>query len=65
MAIGNFVLGIVFAALLIVLRRWELDLRRDLALSEKVQKYSRYIYLARHTVIWLTVAQTIAIMRLI
>ena len=62
MIVGNVILGVLFSALLIVLRRWELDLRADSIPSGKVLRYSRYIYIARHTVVWLTVAQTAGVM---
>ena len=65
MMIGNIIMGMLFSALLVVLRRWELDLRDVEALPGKVRKYSRYIYIARHVVVWLTVVQTVVIMLVI
>ena len=65
MIVGNIIMGILFSALLAVLRRWELNLRDVDALHRKVRKYSRYIYIARHVVVWLTVGQTAGIMLLI
>lgn len=62
MLIGNTILGVIFSALLVILRRWELDLRLDLVLSEKYRRYSHRIYIARHIVIWLSIAQTIITM---
>jgi hypothetical protein len=65
MMLGNAILGVIFSGLLMVLRRWEMDLRSEAVLTEKVQKYSQYIYIARHSMVWLTVSQTVAIMWLI
>ncbi len=62
MLIGNAVLGVLFSSLLVVLRRWELDLRSDYFVTEKYHRYSRRIYIARHVVIWLSVTQTVATM---
>ena len=54
---GNVILGVLISTLLIVLRRWELDLRLDVPTTIKIQRYSQYFYRARHVVIWLSVAQ--------
>jgi hypothetical protein len=62
MIIGNAILGVVFSSLLAILRRWELDLRGDVPISEKYRRYSHRIYMARHVVIWLSISQTVAIM---
>jgi hypothetical protein len=62
MILGNAVLGVVYSALLIVLRRWEFDLRTDLPVSDKFLRYSFRIYLARHVIVWLSIGQTVAIM---
>ena len=60
--VGNALLGVLFSTLLAVLRRWEQDLRTEYPTTEKYTNYSRRIYYARHTVIWLSVSQTIAIL---
>lgn len=62
---GNVVIGVLFSVLLVVLRRWELDLRVDLPTVSNVRRYSRHLYRARHTVVWLSVAQIVLIMLLI
>ena len=62
MIIGNAILGVIFSALLVILRRWELDLRVDLVVSEKYKRYSLRIYRARHVVIWLSISQTVTTM---
>lgn len=59
---GNATLGVIFTGLLIILRRWELDLRSDQQFSTRYLRYSRRIYIARHVVIWLSISQTLAIM---
>jgi hypothetical protein len=61
---GNIFMGVLVSVLLVVLRRWELDLRNDLPVAVKVRRYSRYFYWARHFVVWLAVAQVTAILLL-
>lgn len=60
--VANAILGVIFSVLLVVLRRWELDLREGSGSSRKYRVYSRRIFLARHMVIWVAVMQTILIM---
>ena len=60
--VANAILGVIFSILLVVLRRWELDLRQGTGTSRKYRGYSRRIFLARHMVIWVAVMQTILIM---
>ncbi len=55
------VLGIVFSVLLFVLRRWENNLRSESHISALGKRYSRNLYIARHVVIWVAVAQTVAL----
>lgn len=57
---ANITLGVVFSVLLIVLRRWECNLRTDSSLSTLGVRYSRNLYVARHIVIWVAVLQTVA-----
>ncbi len=57
---ANVVLGVVFSILLIVLRRWEQNLRSESQLSALGVRYSRNLYIARHVVIWVAVGQTVA-----
>jgi hypothetical protein len=64
MTIGNIILGGVFSTFLVILRRWEWDLREGAALTDKYRKYSQRIYIARHGVIWLSVTQTVTTMLL-
>ncbi len=59
---ANITIGIVFSVLLIVLRRWELNLRSDSCLSTLGLRYSRNLYIARHIVIWVAVVQTVAML---
>jgi hypothetical protein len=65
MIIGNIILGVVFSLLLLVLRRWEQDLRVDSLTSDKFRQYSLRLHLARHAVVWLTVIQTVVVMLVI
>lgn len=60
--IANALLGVVFSLILTVLRRWELDLRTAVPLSKKYERYSKRMYIAKHAVIWLSIAQTVAIL---
>ncbi len=64
MIVGNIFLGLVFSSLLVLLRRWELDLRGEPPANSNVRRYSRYFYLARHCVIWISVTQIVVIMLL-
>ena len=64
MIVGNIFLGLVFSSLLVLLRRWELDLRGEPPATGNVRRYSRYFYLARHCVIWISVTQIVVIMLL-
>lgn len=61
---GSIALGALISTLLIVLRRWELDLRIDLPTEGKVYRYSRYFYWARHIIVWLSVAHIAIILLL-
>lgn len=60
--VSNALLGVVFTCILAVLRRWELDLREGATLSQKYIRYSRRLYIAKHAVIWISIAQTVAIL---
>ncbi len=64
MIVGNIFLGLLFSFLLVLLRRWELDLRGEASAKSKVRRYSHYFYLARHGVVWISVAQVAIIMLL-
>ena len=57
MIAGNAFLGMLLSFLLILLRRWELELRGEAPASSNVRRYSHYFYLARHCVVWIAVAQ--------
>ncbi len=61
----NVFSGAVFSGLVIVLRRWELDLRSEASPAPKVRRYSRLLHLARLVVIWLAVVQAAALMLVI
>ena len=58
----NGLLGVVFSLLIRVLRGWEQDLRENLPRSQKYARYSRRMYLAKHGVIWVSIAQTVLIL---
>lgn len=61
MIAGNVSLGALISALLVLLRRWELELRGQAPVGGNVRRYSHYFYLARHCVVWISIAQTVAI----
>jgi hypothetical protein len=61
---GNIAMGVLVSVLLVILRRWELDLRIDLPPPEKVRRYARYFYWARHVIVWLSVAQIATVLLL-
>ena len=52
-AIGNLVSASVVSLLLLLLRRWESDLRPETP-SAKVSLYSRRLHIARFVVVWLS-----------
>ena len=56
---GNIGMGLLVSALLVTLRGWELDLRLDFPTPGKVRRYSRYFYVARHIIVWLSVVQIV------
>ena len=58
----NVITGFVVSSLIVVLRKWEADLRADLEPAPKARKYSRYLHRARLVVVWLAVVQAIALM---
>lgn len=61
---GNIVLGILISALLVILRRWELDLRTNQPVEGKIHRYSRNFYWARHIIVWLSITQIAIILLL-
>ena len=63
--LANLILAVGFTAALVLLRRWELDLRSDFASSAKAERYSRYLHLARFAVVWLSMGQAVALMLVI
>jgi hypothetical protein len=64
MIAGNIFLAVLFSCLLILLRRWELELRGEAPAGSNVRRYSNYFYLARHFVVWIAVLQISAIVLL-
>lgn len=61
---GNIGMGLLVSGLLVLLRRWELDLRVDFPTPGKVRRYSRYFYMARHIIVWLSITQIVAVLLL-
>ncbi len=60
--LSNVLLALLLSAVLIVLRRWEADLRADLPPAAKARRYSRYLHWGRLLVIWVSGGQAVAIM---
>jgi hypothetical protein len=52
--LGNAFSATFVTAVLIVLRRWENDLRASRPLSQKVSRYSGRIYVARFFAVWVS-----------
>ena len=52
-ALAYIISGVLFSSILVVLRRWETDLRSDLPPAPKARRYSRYLFWARFAVVWL------------
>jgi len=53
-AIGYFAMAAIVSVLLVILRRWELDLRSQEPLTRKSSLYSRRLQLARLVVVWVS-----------
>ncbi len=51
-ALSNLVTGALLTGLLVMLRRWEFDLRLGAPLAGKIAKYSRRFHFARIGVVW-------------
>lgn len=60
--VSNIILGILSTWFILVLRRWELKLRSKLEQDETAQRISTRLHWARLVVVWIAVAQTIALM---
>ena len=63
--VGNVTAGFVLSGILLLLRRWEFDLRSELAASAKVRRYSRRLHFARIGVVWLATVQAVGLMLVI
>lgn len=57
--LGNLASAFVVTALLVVLRRWEKDLRSDMPLSKKAGLYSGRLQVARFSIVWLSAVTVI------
>lgn len=67
-AVGEIVFGTafngaLFTAVILVLRRWELDLRSEDedSPSEKVRSYSRWLHGARLVVVWMSTIMSVVL----
>lgn len=72
---GNILVCVTISLLLVVLRRWELNLRQAYSLQTDqpeaempegglMSRYSKYFYWARHTVVWISLIQITAVLLL-
>ncbi|MDX1734311.1 MAG: hypothetical protein R3228_08085 [Halioglobus sp.] len=59
---GNVAFCSGISLLLVLLRRWELDLRGGEAGDARVRRYALYFYIARHCVVWLAVVQIVGLL---
>lgn len=60
--VGNILMGVGVSLLLLLLRRWELDLADDLPTNQKILRYSRAFYLSRHVVVWFCIFQNTTVL---
>ena len=60
--VSNLVLGGLLSVLIHVFRRWELELRADLAPADATRRFSGYLHWGRLGVVWIAVAQSAEIM---
>lgn len=56
-----FVNALVFSAVIVLLRRWENDLRSAAPATGKVARYGRWIHLARLIVVWLSLLLSVVL----
>ena len=52
---GNLVNGIIFTAIILMLRRWEAKLRADEPPNETAQRYMDILHIARLVILWVSV----------
>jgi hypothetical protein len=64
-AAANGAVGVLSTGLVLLLRSWESDLRRDSQPSPKVARYSRYLHVARLIIIWICAIQAVILMLVI
>lgn len=55
--------GVLFSAVILVLRRWEIDLRSEDAdsTSEKVRSYSRWLHGSRLAIVWVSTLMSVVL----
>lgn len=60
--VSNLISGVILSILILVLRRWELDLRSEDPPTVKARRYSRRLHVARIVVVWLASGQAVLLM---
>ena len=63
--LSYLVLGVLFSSLILVFRRWELELRDGLASAAKTRLFAGYLHWGRLGVVWVAVAQSVGMMLVI
>ncbi len=61
-AIGNLVMPLIVSAIILMLRRWELELRADLDTAPKALKIGRRLHVARLLIVWASGIQVAVLM---
>jgi len=62
LVLSNLLSGAALCAVVVLFRRWELDLRSKAKDSAKVQRYSQLLHTARLVVIWFASGQATVMM---
>lgn len=60
--LANVFMGCLLSGLIQLFRRWELELRDSLPSVAAAHRFSRYLHWGRLGVIWVSVAQAVAVM---
>jgi hypothetical protein len=56
---SNFLMGVMFSGVLVILRRWEIQLRDGEESSKRAIRVEQILARARHVVLWFSIAVTI------
>lgn len=59
--VGNLTNGVIFTALILLMRRWELDLRKDEPPGAVAARYMHWLHRARFVIVWTSILAAIAL----